>query len=175
MKSRKTGGATLSQRMISVSALMAALVYVLTRLVQVPTPTRGYVHLGDTGIVFAALAFGPTVGGIAGGLGTALADLTSGYGMWAPFSLLIHGAQGYVLGLLARRQTFSWRLVVLMTLLSILIVAGGYALAGLVLVGTAALTEIPANMMQALSGSVLGIPLYLAVLKAYPPLRRYEA
>lgn len=160
---------------LTLIALMAALVYVLTRMVQVPTPTKGYVHLGDGAIVFTALAFGPVIGAVAGGLGTALADLFSGYGAWAPFSLLIHGLQGYLLGRLVRRDALSWKQATWLTLVSIAVVAGGYALAGLILVGSAALIEIPANIMQALSGSLLGFPLYLAVARAYPLLRRYQA
>lgn len=160
---------------LTLIALMAALVYIFTRVVQIPTPTKGYVHLGDGAIVFTALAFGPLVGGIAGGLGTALADLFSGYGAWAPFSLIIHGLQGYLLGRLMQRNRLSWKRMIGLTLISIAVVAGGYALAGLVLVGTAALIEIPANMLQALSGSLLGIPLYYAVSGAYPLLRRYQA
>jgi len=162
-------------RGLTLNALMAALVFVLTRLVQVPTPTRGYVHLGDVGVVFTALAFGPTVGAIAGGLGTALADLSSGYGMWAPFSLVIHGLQGYLLGRLARRGTLNTPQILLLTVVNILVVAGGYLIAGLILVGSAAITEVPANALQAFSGNLLGIPLYLAVLKAYPPLKRFTA
>ncbi len=165
----------LNVRMLTLNALMAALVFVLTRLVQVPTPTRGYVHLGDVGVVFTALAFGPAVGAVAGGLGTALADLSSGYGMWAPFSLIIHGLQGYVLGRLAARGSLSGKQVVVLTVVNIAIVAGGYLIAGLILVGPAALSEVPANAMQAFSGNLLGIPLYLAVLKAYPPIKRFAA
>ncbi len=164
---------TFNVRTITLNALMAALVFVLTRLIQVPTPTRGYVHLGDVGVVFTALAFGPTVGAVAGGLGTALADLTSGYGMWAPFSLVIHGLQGYLLGRLAanhKRMTFPF--ILLITAVNIAVIAGGYLLAGLILVGNAALAEVPANAMQAFSGNLLGIPLYLLVQMAYPPIKR---
>ncbi len=57
-------------------AIMTALVLALTRPI-VPTPV-GYTHLGDSAIYFATYAFGPWVGMIAGGLGTALADLLTG-------------------------------------------------------------------------------------------------
>lgn len=75
-------------RVLAVTAVMTAIVFVLTRMVQVPTPARGYVHLGDAGVFFGAFAFGPWVGAVAGGLGTALADVTSGFPQWAVFSFL---------------------------------------------------------------------------------------
>lgn len=97
---------TLNPRTLAIIAAMTAIVFVLTRAIQVPTPAKGYTHLGDTGIVFASLAFGPWVGAVAGGLGTALSDATSGpYAAFAPASLVIHGAQGLVMGLLWSQWT----------------------------------------------------------------------
>ena len=55
-------------RRITLTALMAALIFVLTTVPRIPVPaTGGYVHLGDAGIAFAAAAFGPWVAMAAGG------------------------------------------------------------------------------------------------------------
>ena len=64
---------------IPLIAIMTAVTTVLTMLVKIPTPIRGYLNLSDTMIYFSAYAFGPWVGGIIGGLGPALSDLISGY------------------------------------------------------------------------------------------------
>lgn len=167
--------ATLNIRRITLTALLAALIFVLTRYLQIPIPaTQGYIHLGDAGITFAAYAFGPWVALLSGGLGTALADLSSGYAQWAVFSLLIHGAQGGAMGWLTRKQVTS-RTVILSIVVGVAIVVGGYLLAGIVLVGFGkAVTEAPFNTLQALSGGVIGAPLYFAVLRAYPLLARYK-
>jgi uncharacterized membrane protein len=161
-------------RTLAVTAVMTAIVFVLTRAVQVPTPARGYIHLGDAGIFFAAFAFGPWVGAVAGGLGTALADLTSGFPQWAFFSFLIHGAQGWLVGWLCDR----WRGVgglVAATVAGGLIVVGGYLLAGMLLSGVgAAVGELPLNIIQVSAGAVVGVPLFLAVRRAYPPLTRWR-
>ncbi len=154
-------------------ALMAALIFVLTTVPRIPTPIGGYIHLGDAGVSFAACAFGPWVAMIAGAFGTALADLL-GYPQWAIFSLLIHGAQGLAMGWLLRRVT--WANSFLALLASTAIVVGGYFVAGAILEGTAMATlELLPNAVQALSGGLIGIPLYLAVRQAYPPLARYTA
>ena len=68
---------------IPLIAIMTAVTTVLTMLVKIPTPIRGYLNLSDTMIYFSAYAFGPWVGGIIGGLGPALSDLISGYPQWA--------------------------------------------------------------------------------------------
>ncbi len=95
---------SLNPRTLAIIAAMTAIVFVLTFIIRVPTPAKGYTHLGDTGIVFTSLAFGPLVGAIAGGLGTALSDAASGaYAAFAPASLVVHGAQGLVMGLVWSR------------------------------------------------------------------------
>jgi uncharacterized membrane protein len=161
-------------RRITLTALMAALIFVLTTVPRIPVPaTGGYVHLGDAGVAFAAAAFGPWVAMASGGLGTAMADLI-GFPQWAVFSLIVHGAQGLLMGLLFRRG-LNWVTVLLATLVSIATVVLGYFLAGVVLEGAAAAAvEIIPNTLQALSGSIVGLPLYWAVLKAYPPVERYS-
>jgi uncharacterized membrane protein len=160
----------LDPRVLAVTAVMTAIVFVLTRMVQVPTPAKGYIHLGDAGIFFSALAFGPWVGAVSGGLGTALADITSGYPQWAIFSFLIHGAQGWVVGWTSRR----WEGVpglILSAVVGGVIVVVGYLGAGILLSGVgAALAELPLNVIQVTVGAVVGVPLYAAVRRAYPPL-----
>jgi uncharacterized membrane protein len=161
-------------RRITLTALMAALVFVLTTVPRIPVPaTGGYVHLGDAGITFAAAAFGPWVAAVAGGLGTGLADLV-GFPQWAVFSLIVHGLQGLVLGWIFR-QGLSWLKVGLGALASIVIVVAGYFAAGAILESPAvAALEIVPNIIQAFSGSLIGLPLYWAVHRAYPPLDRYH-
>ncbi len=161
-------------REITVMALTSALVFVLTRSVQIATPAQGYIHLGDAGIVFAALTFGPTVAAVAGGLGTALADLTSGYVQWAVFSLLVHGFQGWAVAKLARADASPARTAAAMGI-SALIVVVGYFIAGTILVGVGgAVSEVVPNLIQGISGGLIGLPLYLAVRRAYPAVQRYR-
>ncbi len=156
-------------RRIVLTALMAALIFVLTRMIQIPTPGNGYIHLGDAGIVFVSLAFGPWVGAVAGGLGTTLADLTS-YPQWAVFSLLVHGLQGALIGLLVRRGV-NKRTLTFAGIASVLVVVIGYFLAGWILMGLAStVKDIPLNIVQGLSGIVGGVLLYIGVTRAYPRL-----
>jgi uncharacterized membrane protein len=157
-------------RILAVTAVMTAIVFVLTRMVQVPTPAKGYIHLGDAAIFFSALAFGPWVGAVAGGLGTALADITSGYPQWAIFSFVIHGAQGWIVGWTGERWSGAKGLV-LSTLVGCVVVVVGYLGAGMLLSGVgAALGELPLNIIQVTAGAVVGVALFVAVRKAYPPI-----
>ena len=163
---------SLNPRTLALTAIMTAIVLVLTSLIKVPTPAKGYAHLGDSGVFFSAFALGPWVGAAAGGLGTALADILGGYPQWAIFSLLIHGLQGWVAGWLVRRVAGLAGLILAAVVGGVIVVAG-YFLAGLILVGTgSAVAEIVPNILQVSIGAALAIPLFIAVRQAYPPITR---
>jgi uncharacterized membrane protein len=154
-------------------ALMGALIFVLTAIPRIPVPaTGGYVHLGDAGITFAAYAFGPWVAAFAGGMGTAMADML-GFPQWALFSLVVHGLQGFVMGSIVKKAVNAVT-IVFSVVVGAAIVVGGYFIAGTILEGAGVATlELIPNTIQGLSGGLIGMPLYLAVRKAYPPLGQY--
>ena len=62
-------------RKLVISALMAALVCVATMVIRIPTPTNGYVNLGDCFVLLSGWLLGPWWGGAAAGIGSMLTDL----------------------------------------------------------------------------------------------------
>jgi uncharacterized membrane protein len=164
-------------------AVLAAVTTVLTRVVQVPTPARGYINLGDVAIVFTALTLGPFSAMLAGGLGTAISDLLSGpFAFWAPISLVVHGLQGLLVGLIAAAGAKSrgfgvsavW-LAILAGVVGIVVMVGGYLAAGALIVGFgASLADVPGNLLQGGVGVALGILVAAAVSRAYPPVRQWR-
>jgi uncharacterized membrane protein len=169
---------SLDPKLVALTAVMTAVTFVLTTAIQIPTTANGFMHFGDAAIFFASFAFGPWVGAIAGALGTALADVASGFAPWAPFSFIIHGFEGWLVGYLMIRfargrgiTQSEWYPMLLSIGLGSVVVVVGYFIAGMFVSGiAAALGEIPANVIQGLSGGLIGAPLFLAVRRAYPPL-----
>jgi len=157
-------------------AILAAVTTVLTRVVQIPTVARGYINLGDVAIVFTALTFGPFSAALSGGLGTALADLLSGpFAFWAPISLVVHGLQGLVVGVIAAARPTNIVVRIIAGVAGMAIVAGGYFVAGGFITGWGpSLVDVPANILQGGVGVVLGILLAIAVARAYPPVRQWK-
>lgn len=159
---------------LAVTAVMVAVVAVLTVVVQIPIPaTGGYIHFGDVGVYFSSFAFGPILGAIAGGLGCAIADTVSGFASFAPLTLVAHGLQGLLAGY------FGWKkglvgMVVGWSVSSLAMVAiyflGEWFIYGLDYAG--ALAEVGPNLIQNVVGGVIGVPLVLAVRRAYPPVDR---
>ena len=79
-------------------SVFTALVLVMTMFVKFPNPAMGYTNLGDAFIFLGAMCFGPAFAMISGGIGSALADVLSGYAMYAPFTLVVKGAEGFLAG-----------------------------------------------------------------------------
>jgi uncharacterized membrane protein len=160
-------------------AVLTALTAVFTYIVRIPIArTGGYLNLGDVIIYFTSFTFGPVSALVAGGVGTAITDLISGYSQWAPISLLAHGLQGLVAGLIA---SIAWRdrtsvfnpLWVIAAVAGTVVMAGGYLLAQILMLGMgAALFELPWNLLQNLIGVAGAIPLTIAVRRAYPPVTK---
>ncbi|MCC6905835.1 MAG: ECF transporter S component, partial [Anaerolineae bacterium] len=132
---------------------------------------NGYAHLADVAIYFAAFAFGPWVGLVAGGLGTALADVVGGYAQWAPITLIVHGLKGFVVGWIVLNNKSLAR-VVLAVLAGIAILVAGYLIGGTILLTfPVAVAEIVPHLFQGAVG-ILGVIVYFAVLRAYPRLNQ---
>ena len=83
------------------AAIYTAAIYVATVVLQVSTPaTGGYFNLGETAIYTAAALSDPLTAGVAGGIGSALADLTTGYGYYAPGTFIIKFTEAFAVSFL---------------------------------------------------------------------------
>jgi len=141
-------------------------------VIQLPVAaTGGYINFGDTIIFASSLVFGPVHGLLAGGLGSATADILSGYGQWAPFTLIVKGLEGLLCGLIFHSILRSRKAGFLPAVISML-VAGAWMVAGYFLVGFyltrsagAALAEVPGNAIQATVSVILAAALYQPLAK----------
>ena len=86
---------TKTQKLV-LSAMLAALVCVTTRIVKIPSPFQGYLNLGDCIVLFCGWVLSPVYGFFAAGIGSALADLFSGYLVYAPATFLIKGVMALI-------------------------------------------------------------------------------
>ena len=157
---RENTAAMTGFRAMVMTALFAALGYVATRILQIPTPSGGYVNLGDTVVILGAYLLGPVYGAAAGGLGSMLADLLLGYASYAPGTLIIKGAMGLCAGLLfgALRDKTRAASLVSGILGEVIMVLGYFAYESTLLgYGLAAAASIGANCIQGLGGLVVSV------------------
>ena len=164
------------------TALFAALGCVATTVIKVPSPTGGYMNLGDTAVLLGAYFLGPAYGALAGGIGPALADLLGGYPMYVPGTLLIKAVMAVTAGLLyrlLRRRGLPGviacgaagevPMVLGYWLYDALLVSAGGGAFGSALAGAAA--GIPSNLAQAAFGAAAST-LLLAALRRSGYVRR---
>lgn len=145
-------------RRLALGSVLAALILLLTYAIKVPVPaTGGYVHLGDGAIFFAAVLLGPYAA-LVGGVGSALADLLGGYFIYIAPTFLIKAAMGGIAGLLARKKAHL-RNALTFALAACVMVAGYFLFEGFVYGWAAALAAVGPNLLQGLSGVLLGLAL----------------
>lgn len=136
---------------------------VATLVLQIPSPTGGYLNLGDTVVILGAYLLGPALGAAAGGVGPALADLLSGYTVYVPATLVIKAAMGLLAAMLYRAAgKKAWGMVVCATAAEAVMVAGYWLFDALLMLIngggrlgvclSASAVGIPSNLVQAAFG-----------------------
>jgi len=147
--------------------LLAGATAALTIVVRIPIPgTGGYLNFGDIAVVFCGLFLGKKYGAVAGGVGSALADLIGGFFIFAPITLVAKGLEGFLAGMIG-----ATGIAVFLLPLAGLTMVAVYFVAELFLPGVgmaAALSEVPFNLIQAFVGAFGGYLVFKAVIKALP-------
>ena len=157
-------------RLVMTGVLMA-LACVATMVIQIPSPTHGYMNLGDCVVLLSGCLLGPVYGAVAGGVGSALADLLSGYAVYVPGTLVIKAVMAALAGTRCRR---SRKLLPVGAVLAELVMIVGYWLYDGVLMGSLAgsAAGIPSNIIQGVFGGVCGVAL-VAALSRVPQVKKW--
>ena len=152
-----------STNKIVIAALLAALVCVATMIIKIPSPLKGYINLGDCVVLLAGWMLSPAYGFFAAGLGSALADVFSGYFAYAPATFIIKGLMAIVahygfkalhnkIGNLPSRFISG-------IIAEILMIAGYFVFEGFMYGFVPSLVNIPANGVQGIAGIIIGVTL----------------
>ncbi len=155
-----------STRRLVYQSLIAALIALCTAFIKLPVSiTNGYIHLGDGAIFLAAALLGPS-GCAAAAVGSALADMLFGYYTYILPTFLIKGLMGLIAGLLlGKKPKVSLRSACVYALCELIMVVG-YFLFELCLYGAgAAIGAVIPNLIQGISGIVIGCILVKATDK----------
>jgi uncharacterized membrane protein len=149
---------------IAITSIFAALTCVLTMLISIPIPaTLGYINVGDVGVMLTALIFGPVIGSLGGGIGSALADVFLGYPIWAPATFIVKGLEGLIVGLIAnprKIRTYFNVFDIIAVIFGGLIMVFGYFIVELFIFNfglAGALAELPGNLFQYAVGAITSL------------------
>lgn len=142
------------------AALCTALVCIATMVVKIPSPLHGYVNLGDCMVLLSGWMLPPVYGFLAAGVGSALADLFSGFILYAPATFLIKGLMAWIACFGYRqihRKCADFPARILSGIAAEIGMIFGYFLFEGFLYGfSSALINIPSNGVQGVAGLIFG-------------------
>ena len=146
---------------IVIAALMAALTCVATLVIKIPSPLKGYINLGDCFVLVAGWMLSPAWGFLAAGLGSALADILSGYMIYGPATFLIKGLMSlvafYGFKLLHNKFNNLFSKIISGIAAETVMIVGYFIFAGILYGFGPAVVNIPANVVQGIAGILIGI------------------
>lgn len=146
------------------SGMLAAVVFVVTAYLHVPT-YNGYVHFGDGFIFLAACVLPLPFSVFVGAVGALLADLLTGYALWAPGSMVIKGLMALLFCAKGKR-IITKRNVIMLLPAAVISVAGYYFYEVLITRSfIASLAGISSSVIQAIASSAVFLILGLALDK----------
>ena len=147
-----------------ITGILSALVFVVTAYLHIPT-YNGYVHCGD-GFIFIAACLLPTpYAVVVGALGAMLADVLTGFAIWAPGSMVIKGLLALLFTCKSKKIVTARNLMMLLP--AALVSAGGYYLYEALITGSllASLAGIPGSLVQAAASSIVFVAVGIALDK----------
>ncbi len=161
-------------RSIVMASAFAALTCVATMIIKVPTiGTNGYVNIGDSLVLLSAWLLGNPYGALAACIGSALADLLSGYASYVPGTAVIKFFMAFAASFIFRiikehRLPKIPGYVISAVAAEIIMVAGYFAYEAAFLgYGIAASASVVSNVTQAVSCIVLGLVLVIILSPVY--------
>ncbi len=137
---------------LCITALFIALTCIFTMVIQIPIPL-GYAHLGNSVILFAVFYFDVKGGILAGSVGSALADMLTGFNQWIIPTLIIKAALALTAALIGKKKE-KWKLysvrTIIALILSMTVMVIGYTVSGAILEGgiAAGLASAPGLMAE---------------------------
>ncbi len=158
-------------RRIVITSMFAAITCVSTMVIRIPSPMNGYINLGDCAVLLSAWIMGPFYGTVAGGIGSMLADVLSGYLHYAPGTLIIKAFMGLIayeiykiIGKATKNDIVTKAVA---GIAGELFMVCGYFLYAFLLLGKgiAAAASIPGNIVQGVAGVVAAVLIYEALAR----------
>ncbi|MBE7041609.1 MAG: ECF transporter S component [Ruminococcaceae bacterium] len=151
---------TNTQKLVTAS-MLAALCCVATMIIKIPSPLKGYLNLGDCIVLLSGWLLSPAYGFATAGIGSALADLFSGYVVYAPATFIIKGIMALIahscfkgmhkgLGNTPSRMIGG-------ALAEVVMILGYFVFEGFLYGFAPSAVNIPANGVQGAAGLIIGL------------------
>ena len=146
---------------IVISAMFASLICVATMVIKIPSPLHGYINLGDAFVLLAGWCISPLYAFLAAGIGSGLADLLSGYALYAPATFLIKGIMAiiafYGFKVINGKANKVISRITSGVMAEVFMIIGYFLFEGILYGFVPSIVNIPPNAVQGLAGIIIGI------------------
>lgn len=176
-KGQTTQQTKISTKDLVLTGLLTAIVFSATMFINIRLPISingGLIHMGNIALFLTAFLFGKKKGAIAGAFGMGLFDILSGWTAWAPFTFVIRGVMGYVIGSISHannKEGVNALYNIIAIILGGIWMIGGYYLTEVILYGNwmTPVTSIPGNIVQIVFGclSIILAPMLKKAIKHF--------
>lgn len=162
-------------RDLVITSLFIALVYVFTWIVKIQlpfSPNGGLIHLGNVPFFLAAIFFDKRVGMTAGALGMGLFDLTSGWILWSPMTVISALIMGYILNKMNYNK-YTLKSLILSFILVALVKVVVYYIGEIFILSSfaAPLASIPGNLIQIGVSSIIVLVILKPMEKVFNSIK----
>jgi Predicted membrane protein len=163
-------------KFIIYTGLSIAMVALATMAIKIPSIKGGYINFGDIMIFITAAFLGKTAGFLAGGIGSAMADILLTYTIYAPATFIIKGLEGLMCALLIGNinKAKPSRLIIAMAVSAAWMVFGyfmyEYKIGSLLFANpdfgaVAAIANLLGNILQGAVSAAAALPFILTLRK----------
>lgn len=153
---------TKTQKLVQAS-MFATLCCIATMIIKIPSPLKGYVNLGDCIVLLSGWLLSPQYAFLAAGIGSALADVFSGYVIYAPATFVIKGLMALIAHFCFKainvRIEQNMSRIISGILAELAMITGYFVFEGFLYGFAASAVNIPANGVQGIAGLVFGMML----------------
>jgi len=150
---------TNTQKLV-IASMLAALCCVATMIIKIPSPFKGYLNLGDCVVLLAGWIMSPAYGFGAAAIGSALADVFSGYVIYAPATFVVKGVMALIAyftqKVMQDKMGKTNSRIVGGILAEIMMIAGYFVFEGFLYGFAPSVVNIPANAVQGTVGLIVG-------------------
>jgi len=148
---------------IVMTSMLAALCCVATMIIKIPSPLKGYINLGDCVVLLSGFMMPPLYGFLSAGIGSLLADVFSGYIIYAPATFIIKGIMALIAfwgyKILTKKCGNLTSKIISGVFAEIFMVLGYFVFEGFLYGFAPSAVNILPNAVQGVAGVVLGVVL----------------
>lgn len=139
------------------AGFFCALITIATMLIKIPVPqTQGYINFGDVAIFLSALFIANPYCALAAALGSALADILLGAGIYIIPTFIIKGMMGFVASNYIYQSTSNKKIAIGLILPGVIMTLGYFTFEIFIYGPLIALASLPFNCIQAVAAVIAG-------------------